>query len=111
MCYLLVLPNPDTSVLVAAMLIGSPKIRGRAWRNESAVLSLVLVFVLVDAGVKIATAQNSAMAIAAGLMLCVICVFIRLLAIWSFYLFLRKCLFGVAKERVADGKIAPSRRP
>jgi hypothetical protein len=28
----------------------------------------------------------------------VIFVFIRLLATWSFYLFLRKCLFGVAKR-------------
>jgi len=51
------------------------------WRNASAAQSLIVVFMLVGEGDRIATAQNSAMAIAAELMLCVIVVFIRLLAI------------------------------
>src|SRR5207245_10204251 len=58
------------------------------WRNASAARSLIVVFMLVGEGDRIATAQNSAMAIAAELMLCVIFVFIRLLAICWFYLFL-----------------------
>ena len=51
------------------------------WRNASAARSLIVVFMLVGLGDRIATAQNSAMAIAAELMLCVIVVFIRFLAI------------------------------
>src|SRR6266480_6283663 len=68
------------------------------WRNASAARSLIVVFMLVNLGDRIATAQNSAMAIAAGLIPCVICVFIRLLAICWFYLFLRKFLPSVAKN-------------
>jgi hypothetical protein len=37
------------------------------WRNESAGRSLIVLFVLVGVGVRIATVQNSAAAIAAGL--------------------------------------------
>ena len=68
------------------------------WRNESTAPSFVVLFVLVGAGVRIATAQKSAVAIAAGLILCVIFVFIRLLAICWFYLFLRKIVPCVAKK-------------
>src|SRR5256885_17185908 len=68
------------------------------WRNASAAGSLIVVFMLVGEGDRIATAQNSAMAIAAELMLCVIFVFIRLLAICWFYLFLRNFLHSVAKK-------------
>lgn len=68
------------------------------WRNASAARSLIVVFMLVGEGDRIATAQNSAMAIAAELMPCVIFVFIRLLAICWFYLFLRNFLHSVAKK-------------
>lgn len=80
-------------MFVAAVLLGSPGIRGRgAWRNESAALSPFFVFGLVGVGARTATAQNSAMAIAAGLILAMILVFIRL------YLFLREILACVAKN-------------
>ena len=61
---------------------------------------------LVGLGDRIATAQNSARAIAAGLILCVICVFIRLLAICWFYLFLRRFLPSVAKQ--LENPLGPS---
>ena len=68
------------------------------WRNASAARSLIVVFMLVGLGDRIATAQNSAMATAAGLIPCVIFVFIRLLAICWIYLFLRKFLPSAAKN-------------
>jgi len=65
---------------------------------------------LVGEGDRIATAQNSAMAIAAELMLCVIFVFIRLLAICWFYLFLRNFLHSVAKSlKILWGRVRITR--
>lgn len=64
-----------------------------ALRTESTPLSLVLMTVMAPPRVRSATAKNSAMAIAAGLIWRAIFVFIRI----RFYLFLRKILPGVAK--------------
>src|SRR6266550_2059742 len=79
------------------------------WRNASAAQSLIVVFMLVGEGDRIATAQNSAMAIAAELM-CVIFVFIRLLAICWFHLFLRNFLHSVAKNlKILWGRVRITR--
>jgi len=68
------------------------------WRNASVARSLIVVLLLLGVADRIATAQNSAMAIVAGRIWSMIFVFIRLWTICWFYLFLRKCLPSVAKN-------------
>src|SRR6266545_1010201 len=96
-------PLVNTIVPDTAKVIVSPSFAvASAWRNEPAPLSLVFVTVMVAACAVIITAQISARAIAANLILGAIFVFMAVVV----YLFLPKILPGVAKKCVEDGSRA-----
>jgi hypothetical protein len=88
-------PTPVAVFSVCGVAKDRPRLAlASAWRDEPASLSLVLVSAMSAGGVRIATAQNSATAIAAGLIWDVILAFIQYSGSGWSYLFLQKASFS-----------------
>jgi tetrahydromethanopterin S-methyltransferase subunit G len=76
---------------------GGADLTGKGGRKTASACDFVFASVMVDVGARTARAQNSAIAIVAGLILGLILVFIWLV-LRLIYLFLRKSLPRVAKK-------------